>query len=180
MEMSKVKLLFDNKDVHIKKWEGILGRFTASDKLIELYSIFCEYRTTKTEIAAITSSRTNSYASSSYTNSYGYAPQAPHSPNTPDDLVSELKGIHAKIVALPSIRMKCVDNDLYYNKLHNRFEYLLSAKAYADNQYVGTNKEIPIGGPDLDISDVLSAFPDDFIREVDMIEYRDKKLNSLI
>lgn len=173
MEMSKVKLLFDNKDVHIKKWKTILSQLTASDKLIEVYSIFCEYRTMKSEIASITSNVSSSSGSSGYANSYGYANS--HGYTSQDMLASEIRSIHAKILLLASIRMKCADNDLYYNKLHNRFEYLLS-----DNQYVGTSKETPIGGPDLNISDILSAFPDDFVKEVDMIEYRDKKLNSLI
>lgn len=164
MEMPKVKLLFDNKELHIKKWKPILSRLTSSDKLIEIYSIFCEYMTMKSNVASFISSPASSY---------GYA--VPHSSNATDSLALEVRKIHDIISGLSSIRVKCAHNDLYYNKLHNRFEYLLE-----DNQYVGTSKETPIGGPDLNTSDILSAFPDDFVREVDMIEYRDKKLNSLI
>lgn len=162
MEISKVKYLFDNKDIHIKKWKSVLSQLTVSNKLIEIYSIFCEYRTMKSEIVSFSSS----------SSSYGYLP---HSPNAIDSLGIEIRSIHDIILELPNIRVKCVDNDLYYNKLHNRFEYLLF-----DSKYVGTNKELPTDGPDLSISDVLSAFPDDFVREFDMIEYRDKKLNSLL
>lgn len=164
MEMPKVKLLFDNKELHIKKWKPILTKLTSSDKLIEMYSIFCEYSTMKSDVASFVSSPASSY---------GY--NAPHSSSVADSLALEIRNIHAIISDLPSIRVKCIGNNLYYNKLHNRFEYLLH-----DNLYVGTSKETPIGGPDLNTGDILSAFPDDFVREVDMIEYRDKKLNSLV
>ena len=137
------------------------------DTILELVCLLCEYR----EIT-----RPNDLFESPISiDTYGYV-NSQKNEDKVNEIAREFVAIYKKIINLDSLRLSCEGNNLYYNILSNRFEYQLS-----NGEYVETDKETPgkYTGK-LEKSSIISAFPDDFVKVIDLIEYRDIKINSLI
>lgn len=138
------------------------------DTILELVCLLCEYR----EITR----PSNPLEMGLSIDSYGYTQKFNTSEKVVNDIGREFNTIYKKIINLDSLRLSCEGSNLYYNILFNRFEYRLS-----NGEYVETDKETPgkYTGK-LEKSSIMSAFPDDFVKIIDLIEYRDIKINSLI
>ncbi len=154
------------------KWSPLckasIGNNEAHGPILELICLLCEYREITRPI--------NPLEMGLSIDTYGYVQNFAASEKVVNEIGREFNAIYKKIMNLDSLRLSCEGSNLHYNILSNKFEYRL-----CNGGYIETDKENPgkYTGK-IDRSFFISAFPDDFIKVIDLIEYRDKKINSIV
>lgn len=158
---------------HVKKWEPVMKAAGVNNStFIELLSCYAEYfQAIENQANAVAT-----ISSSSYGTPYNASPSYNNYGGKPSELGTNLMNIIEKTKKLSSLRVKVENTPFYYNTLCNKLEYKLE-----NGEYI-TSSEV-IGGSytgTLARVDIISAFPDDFVKLLDMSEFREMRLNSLI
>ncbi len=159
---------------HVKKWEPIFKAVGANHPaLVEMLSWYSEYYEVSESQKHMSQLGQLSSSSPSYSG-YGYGNNM-HNIKPGSQLGEILHRIMSDINKLPSIRIKVEGSPLYFNMVAHRFEFKLE-----NGEYVGSSEVPGRYSGKLSKEDIMSAFPEDFVKLIDVSEFREMRINSLI
>ncbi len=160
MTKEMVDNIFKYSQDVVKKWKPIMGNLGVNNAtILEMLCCFAEYFQIE---------ENNNY-------------QLPNFPGSqlgngrPSQLGPAINDILVKINKLPNIRVKVVGNHLYYNILSKKLEYKLE-----NDEYITSSEIVTDYTGEVKRSDIISAFPVDFIKLLDSGIYRDMCITSII
>jgi hypothetical protein len=173
MTKNQLDLILKDCAKHVKRWKPVLSSQLGveNNTVVELLACYCEYYETLANQQNIHNPTMSSMTSGM---SYGYGSSNPN-PHNHKELGQNLVKILTEINKLPAIRSKVEHSPYYYNALSHRFEYKLD-----NGEYVTANETPGKYSGELTRAQIISAFPEDFVKLLDMSEYRDMRINSLI